>query len=564
MNIFLEDSVRDYARDILKLDNPSTLSSGVGQITTFKQLGFKDSVNKPDGWFLPENTDSFALILETKSSDKDLTNIKYKEELKKNVSICMQRYSNVIGILYNKLDTIITFNNEEIEMPTKKLQDKEFYFDYFKENQDINKQLIYKYTKTINDILHFKFGIKNYNHRMIFTACCLCYVRETTLPKNITLEVLHTTIQPFFTKYINDEKFRNLQEQFNKVTFTKLPTNDEINTFISLINNIANHLNSKKWQGEDITSIFFNEFNRYKGKSEAGQVFTPEHIASLIYKVLDINTNDVVLDPTCGSGTFLVKTLHHLQDLVGLNTIEDKTLGKQLFGIEFDAELCALANANMLLHKRTDLSLKQLDASSNIAAQKIKNAKITRVLSNPPYENKNKCMEIVENVLDNVESNALCAFILPDRKLVTLNVGKKLIKKHRLLKIIKLPDIFAGLAGISTSIFIFKAHEPQNNHEIFCCYIEDDAHETKKNQGRHDIKNIWKDTLEPYWVNIINKYDMTEKTACWISPDTPLCYPIKDIKFELTESDINRTILSRLLFEKQFGEKFNLKLTEED
>lgn len=38
---------------------------------------------------------------------------------------------------------------------------------------------------------------------------------------------------------------------------------------------------------------------------------------------------------------------------------------------------------------------------------------------NPPYENKYGVYEIVENVLNNVSENAICAFLLPDNKLET-------------------------------------------------------------------------------------------------------------------------------------------------
>ena len=44
--------------------------------------------------------------------------------------------------------------------------------------------------------------------------------------------------------------------------------------------------------------IFFNEFNRYKKKSESGQVFTPEHITSLMYRLIDVHQDDRVLDQT--------------------------------------------------------------------------------------------------------------------------------------------------------------------------------------------------------------------------------------------------------------------------
>ena len=78
-----------------------------------------------------------------------------------------------------------------------------------------------------------------------------------------------------------------------------------INDFIDWVVEISECVNSNEWRGEDVMGIFFNEFNRYKKKSEAGQVFTPEHITDFMYKILDVNKDDYVLDATCGSGGFL-------------------------------------------------------------------------------------------------------------------------------------------------------------------------------------------------------------------------------------------------------------------
>jgi len=51
------------------------IEQGTGQITTFKQLGFNCEKNnhKPDGWYLPDNTNDVAIILETKSEKQDLS-----------------------------------------------------------------------------------------------------------------------------------------------------------------------------------------------------------------------------------------------------------------------------------------------------------------------------------------------------------------------------------------------------------------------------------------------------------------------------------------------------------
>ena len=85
-----------------------------------------------------------------------------------------------------------------------------------------------------------------------------------------------------------------------------------IKQFIEWVTEISDCINSDAWRGEDVMGIFFNEFNRYKTKSEAGQVFTPEHITDFMYRILEVNKDDRILDATCGSGGFLVKAMANM------------------------------------------------------------------------------------------------------------------------------------------------------------------------------------------------------------------------------------------------------------
>jgi hypothetical protein len=40
-----------------------------------------------------------------------------------------------------------------------------------------------------------------------------------------------------------------------------------IDDFIECVEDISDNINSDFWNGEDVMAIFFNEFNRYKGKA---------------------------------------------------------------------------------------------------------------------------------------------------------------------------------------------------------------------------------------------------------------------------------------------------------
>lgn len=560
-----EDEVRDLAGRILKFENTDKAQSGVGQLTSFNQLGFNGIKDRPDGWYLPKNIEEPAIILETKNSNQKLEN--FLDEVIKNCDIVSTKYNKVIGILYNGIDVIVLKNNEVIET-VNALQNKDYYLSLFKVNK-IDKQKIYGLTKKINDCLHTEFGIKNLYHRMIFTACALVAKRYgAMLIKGMNYPTFHTLIHSTLSKSLEDSRRQNqkldiLLEVYSEIKMNSTENQEAIDNFIEWISEISECINSDYWNGEDVMGIFFNEFNRYKKKSESGQVFTPEHITSLMYRLIDVHQDDRVLDAACGSGGFLVKSMSNMiKESGGIKTDKAKKIkSQQLFGIEFDREIFALACANMLIHKDGKTNLEQLDSRTLKAGEWMREKKVTKVLMNPPFERKYGCLKIVENVLDNVPQHTMCAFILPDKKLEKDN-SASILKHHQLQKIIKLPEkVFSE--GVTTSVFIFEAGIPQNDKEIFACYIEDDGLETVKNQGRHDIKDRWKE-IEDRFVDVIHKQN-GDDTIQWIKPSEHLSYQMPEKEFEIYEEDFTKTMMDYIMYQegidvKEFSDKLIKKV----
>lgn len=562
-----EDEVRDSAKIQLGFDKvEANVKQGTGQITTFNQLGFKGIVDKPDGWYLPNDYTLPAIILETKSEQEDISLQKWADELIKNCNIVQTKYKNVCGILYNGIDIRVFKNNIEISADkiSNILQDKSYYLSLFSQDA-IDKQHIYNLTKRINDCLHIDFGIKNLYHRMIFTACALVAKRYgALLIENMSFSLMKSSILSTLNKSLEESKKQNLRLELLTDVYAEIKMNnttnqEAINNFISWVSEISECVNSDYWNGEDVMGIFFNEFNRYKKKSDNGQVFTPDHITSFMYRLIEVNQNDKVLDAACGSGAFLVKSMcNMMKEAGGIKTKKAaRIMDAQLYGIEFDREIFALACANMLIHKDGKTNLAHLDSRSQEACDWIKSKEITKVLMNPPFESKYGCLTIVENVLKNVPRNTKCAFILPDKKLEKDKKGRKLLKHSTLKKIIKLPEkVFSE--GVTTSIFIFTAGVPQNDKEIFACYIEEDGLETVKNQGRQDIKDKWQ-SIEDRWVDIIRKQS-GDDTIQWIKPSENLSYQMPEKPFEIYEEDFTKTMMDYLMFKngidiKEFNEK---------
>lgn len=562
-----EDAVRDLARDILGLADSDIAKAGVGQLTTFNQLGFPGVADKPDGWYLPKNKSEVAVVIETKATRVELKQPQVDEVLK-NVRIMQAQYEKVIGVLYNGEDIRVFKGEEEIEAPNE-LQSIGYYLGLYTVDS-IDKERIYQLTARINNCLHFEFGIKNLYHRMIFTACALVaerYGAGLKRLKGLGYETFHTAIHSTLAKSLIASRKQNakidiLLEEYSDIKMNTTDNQKAINDFIDWVVEISECVNSNEWRGEDVMGIFFNEFNRYKKKSESGQIFTPEHITDFMYKILEVNMDDCILDATCGSGGFLVKAMANMIHETG--GMETKKAGeiksRQLYGIEFDREIYALACANMLIHKDGKTNLEQMDARTEAACEWMRSKPITKVLMNPPYENKYGCMTIVENVLDSVPTHTQCAFILPDKKLEKASKAqmKRILKNHRLRKVIKLPeDLFFGV-GVTTSIFVFEAGVAQDGKEFFACYMESDGLATVKNKGRHDVYGKWA-AIEDHWVDVIEKQS-GDDTCQWVNPAEHLSYQMPQKPFEIYEEDFCKTAMDYLMFQqgidaKAFGEK---------
>lgn len=566
-----EDQVRSLAASVLGLsDVPfSEATSGVGQITTMKQLGFsgEGAANKPDGWYLPVDRGAVALVLETKAPDSvPIDAPKLRVQIEKYCATVRTRYDLVVGLVFDGERTRAYVNGKPLDVPDE-LQAKEFYFEKLTE-RPIDKNRIYELTMRINHSLHSDFGIKNLYHRMIFTACALVARRyDAILVRGMDYSEFHNGILSALNKAIKSDLQQNAKLQLLSDVYSEIKmnvsTDDDnpaavlrltnlIGEFIDWVTEISGLINSSAWNGEDVMAIFFNEFNRYKKKSESGQIFTPDHVTGFMYRLLGVNKDDRVLDACAGSGSFLVKAMSNMiREAGGVNTTKAKTIkAQQLYGIEFDREIYALACANMLIHKDGKTNLAHMDARTETASAWMRKTRATKVLMNPPYENKFGCMQIVENTLDSVDRGTLCGFILPDKKLEKTSKGQisRILRHHRLLKLVKLPEnLFFGV-GVSTSIFVFEAGKAQDGKKFFAVNVAEDGLVTVKNKGRHDVHGRWP-AIEEYWVDAIERNDDSKYgTGQWIDPAENLSWQAPVKPFVLMEEDLARTAMDYAMF----------------
>ncbi|MBD3362699.1 N-6 DNA methylase [Candidatus Dojkabacteria bacterium] len=247
---------------------------------------------------------------------------------------------------------------------------------------------------------------------------------------------------------------------------------------------------------EDVLGRFYGEFIRYSGGDgqTLGVVLTPSHITELFCDLLDIKPNDIVFDPTCGTGSFLITAMYKMLKKADKNK-QNKIKREQIHGIEIREDMFAIATTNMILRGDGKSNLLKDDFLKRSAEEMRKN-NYTVGLMNPPYSQaKGKDtahlseIHFIEHLLDSLTDKGRAAVIIPQSTMVgktkeDRQVKKRILEKHTLEGVITLnKDTFYGI-GTNPCIAIFTSHKPHNLKK-YCKFInfEDDGFVVSKHIG---------------------------------------------------------------------------------
>ncbi len=134
----------------------------------------------------------------------------------------------------------------------------------------------------------------------------------------------------------------------------------------------------------DAYEYLMRHFASESGKSK-GQFYTPSEVSLLLSLLLGIDENTrqdkSIYDPTCGSGSLLLKA----SSLAGEK-------GLTIYGQEKDISTTALCKMNMILHNRTDHDIAKGGSSTLSNPLFIENGMLKTfdyVVANPPFSLKN-------------------------------------------------------------------------------------------------------------------------------------------------------------------------------
>lgn len=85
---------------------------------------------------------------------------------------------------------------------------------------------------------------------------------------------------------------------------------------------------------DDVKGIAFEQFLGRTFRGELGQFFTPRTVVDFMVKVLDPEEGEIICDPCCGSGGFLIKAFEYVRAKIEQEIHEEKERIKKIY---FDA-----------------------------------------------------------------------------------------------------------------------------------------------------------------------------------------------------------------------------------
>ena len=479
-------------------------------------LRFYDSKNK------------VAVLIETKKKF-----VKKDEKQLFDYVALEQRLSSqtkIIAILANTSNNNIKvwkIGEYEEELDDTKLKSMAEYIEYFKPRNINDKTAVLENTARLNRMLRDN-GITE-KLRSQFVGTCLLALKEGLIYKGLTTKQINAGIKEILSSMLNDsiDKARKLSALQSNVIESQYVENLESEGYQKLLDfirySILPYINDASYEGHDILSYFFTTFNKYVAREDKNQAFTPNHISHFMCKVAGIHRNTRVLDPTCGSGTFLVQAMTQILRECDTEAERKKVKEEQIYGIEFDESVYGLATTNMLIHG---------DGNSNIRYGScfnledwITDTKSNLILMNPPYNasksqvpkhfantwgnsssDPSKGLYFVKFVADKVKQGRLLV-LLPMQCAIKTdgiigNIKQDMLEEHTLDAVFSFPiDMFYPGASAVACCMVFDLGKPHpKDYETFFGYYREDGFEKRKGVGRVDVKDKWKET-EKKWYN---------------------------------------------------------------
>ena len=277
---------------------------------------------------------------------------------------------------------------------------------------------------------------------------------------------LHADKDSAYAKYMGDAIF-------------KIPTPLMLDKIVTAMDEI--YVQAEQLHDADVRGdIYEYLLSKIATAGVNGQFRTPRHIIRMMVDMMAPRADDVICDPACGTGGFLVAAGEYLkenrkEEIFFDRQKKDHYMNHMFHGYDMDRTMLRIGAMNMMTHGIDNPYIEYRDSLSD---QNTDREKYSLILANPPFKGsldadivsadllkvcKTKKTELLflALFLRMLKVGGRCAVIVPDGVLfgsskAHKDIRKEIVEGNRLEAVISMPSgVFKPYAGVSTAVLVF-------------------------------------------------------------------------------------------------------------
>lgn len=306
-----------------------------------------------------------------------------------------------------------------------------------------------------------------------------------------------------------DGIFRNIDFNNRQVLGETKERNSLLRNLIEDFNDSSLDLRPSMLEGKDIIGSSYEFLIKHFASdagAKGGEFFTPSEVSLLLAKLVEAKEGETIYDPTCGSGSLLIKAAEEVGS--------DKFA---IYGQEKNGQTQALCRMNMYLHDINDADIRWADTIRNpLHVEHGVLKKFDVVVANPPFsldkwgdfDDKDKSVQdsfnrfasyavppkskgdyaFVLHMIHSMNERGRMAIVLPHgvlfRGASEGKIRQKLLEKNLLDAVIGLPaNLFYG-TSIPACVLVFKKKRSQQD-----VLFIDASHDFIKGKNQNSLNN---------------------------------------------------------------------------
>lgn len=272
-------------------------------------------------------------------------------------------------------------------------------------------------------------------------------------PRDVLSAVFRETYNRMLSGYL-------LRDVVNKVNEINFLSSDDIHTMAHLYESMLREMRD--------------------AAGDSGEFYTPRPVIRFIVQQVDPKLGEVVLDPACGTGGFLVEALEHMQPAV--ETVEQRReLHDDLRGVEKKPLPFLLGMMNLVLHGVGQPNITRGNSLARSITQIGNRERVDVILTNPPFGGEEEktiqanfppdkqtaetAWLFLQLVIRQLKQGGRCGIVVPNGVLFAAGVGarikQQLLTECNLHTVVRFPDgVFEPYTAIPSNLLFFDKAGP--------------------------------------------------------------------------------------------------------